>query len=170
MGRLGREPLPLVGGTAVLLRSHGMCHRALVALALALFVARCSLPSRDEVAKVTSPDGGVVAVLIETNGGATTSFGYEIWLRDKNAGSGEQVGTLYGAVRNDDAYGANLRWTDDRELSVEYLNARTEKLEKSRLFIAGREVRVVFKPHVSDPTAPAGGMLFNLEREKQRLK
>lgn len=93
-----------------------------------LALSACGLPSRDEVAKVTSPDGSLVAVLIETNGGATTSFGYEIWLRDKNAGSGEQVGTLHGAVRNDDAFGANLRWTDNTELSVEYLKAQTERL------------------------------------------
>jgi hypothetical protein len=46
-------------------------------IALAL-LAGCSLVSRDEVARVASPDGRVEAVLIETNGGATTSFGYEV--------------------------------------------------------------------------------------------
>ena len=39
-------------------------------------LAGCGLVSRDEVARVASPYGGVEAVLIETNGGATTSFGY----------------------------------------------------------------------------------------------
>jgi hypothetical protein len=33
-------------------------------------------PSKDEVARNTSPTGKVDAVLLETNGGATTSFGY----------------------------------------------------------------------------------------------
>ncbi|MBL8397465.1 MAG: hypothetical protein JNL84_04855 [Candidatus Accumulibacter sp.] len=35
-------------------------------------------PSKDEVARVVSPSGNIDAVLFETNGGATTSFGYEV--------------------------------------------------------------------------------------------
>jgi hypothetical protein len=124
--------------------------------------------SRDEVAVVASPDRRLEAVLIETHGGATTSFGYEIWVREKGHGSGNQVARLYGAARNDVAYGANLRWTDDGALLVEYQEARTETLDRPTVQIGGREVRVALKPHVSDPNAPAGGMLFNLEREKQR--
>jgi hypothetical protein len=39
-------------------------------------LASCGLVSRDEVARVASPDGRVEAVLIETNGG-----GYDVvWL------------------------------------------------------------------------------------------
>ena len=75
---------------------------------------------------------------------------------------------MYGAARNDVAYGANLRWTGDGALLVEYQEAQTETLDRHTVQIVGREVRVALKPHVSDPNAPAGGMLFNLEREKQR--
>jgi hypothetical protein len=135
---------------------------------LMLLIAACGLVSRDEVAVVASPDGRLEAVLIETNGGATTSFGYEIWVREKGHRSGSQVARLYGAVRNDVAYGANLRWTDDSGLWVEYREARTDTLDRPVVRIGGREIRVALRPHVSDPNAPAGGMLFNLEKEKQR--
>jgi hypothetical protein len=145
-----------------------MHHRAITASMLALLLTACGLVSRDEVAVVASPDGHLEAVLIETNGGATTSVGYEIWLREKGDESGNQVARLYGAVRNDAAYGANLRWTENGTLSVEYQEARAETLDRPRVQIGGREVRIVLKPHVSDPDAPAGGMLFNLEREKRR--
>jgi hypothetical protein len=36
-----------------------------------------------------------------------------------------QVAWLYGAGRNEDAYGANLKWTNDHELVIEYLKARS---------------------------------------------
>ena len=117
---------------------------------------------------MTSPDGRLEAILIETNGGATTAFGYEIWLRGKDRESGERVATLYGAARNERAAGVNLRWADDTQLVVEYQEARSESLDKPNVKIGGRAVHVALKPHVSDPTAPAGGMLFNLERAKQQ--
>jgi hypothetical protein len=56
-----------------------------------MFVVGCGLVSRDEVARVISPDGRLEAILIETNGGATTAFGYEIWLREKDRESRERV-------------------------------------------------------------------------------
>ena len=143
-----------------------MVYRVVLASTFILALPACGLVSRDEVARVSSPDGRIEAILIETNGGATVSFGYEIWLREKDRGSGELVARLYGAGRNESAYGANLRWTDDRQLSVEYLEARQETLEKPRVTVGGREIHVALKSHVTDPTAPAGGMLFNLERDR----
>jgi hypothetical protein len=135
-----------------------------------MFVVACGLVSRDEIARVISPDGRLEAILIETNGGATTAFGYEIWLRETDRGSRERVATLYGAVRNESAAGVNVRWMDDTQLVVEYQEARTEALDKPIVTIGGRDVLVGLKPHVSDPTAPAGGMLFNLERTKQQRR
>ena len=52
---------------------------------------------------------------------------------------------LYGAVRNDAAYGANLRWTENGTLSVEYQEARSETLDRPRVQIGGREVRIVIE-------------------------
>jgi hypothetical protein len=126
--------------------------------------AACS--SRDEVARVASPDGRVEAVLIERNSGATTSFWYEILLVDSSNMRREQVASLYGATRSDVAYGVNLIWANDRELVLEYEDARSQSLEKRTVRIAGRDIRTLLRPGVSDAAAPAGGMLYNLKRKK----
>ena len=131
-------------------------------IALAL-LAGCGLVSRDEVARVASPDGRIEAVLIETNGGATTSFGYEVHVVPKGRPASAQVAWLYGAVRNENAYGANLKWADDHELVIEYLDAREQRLERASVSVGGRTIKVSLRSGINDPTAPAGGMLYNLE-------
>lgn len=66
--------------------------------------------SRDEVARMSSPDGRLDAIVFETNGGATTSFGYKVEVAKKGSRSGTEGANLYGAVRNAQAYGVNIRW------------------------------------------------------------
>jgi hypothetical protein len=122
--------------------------------------------SKDEVAAVASPDGVVEALVIETNGGATTSFGYEIDLREKGRRHSERVAYIYGAVRNENAYGVNAKWMSNRELRLQYLTAKSETLEKERVTIAGREITIALQTGVLDPSAPAGGMLYNLEHTR----
>jgi hypothetical protein len=81
----------------------------------------------DEVARVPHPNANVDAVLVETNGGATTSFGYEVFIfprGQKPRRSDHAVVSLYGAGRSDHAYGANLRWAPNDTLVVEYLDAQ----------------------------------------------
>ena len=73
---------------------------------------------------------------------------------------------LYGAVRNENAYGANLKWISDNELVVEYLEARDQTLGRASVSVAGRAIKVSLRSGMSDPTAPAGGMLYNLERTR----
>jgi hypothetical protein len=148
-------------------RRNNLKKIAPIVLLCLLPIAACGAVSRDEVAKVQSPDGLVEAVLIETNAGATTSFGYEVHLRTRGKDDGQEVARLYGAIRNANAYGANLRWASDNELVVEYLEARDEKLERSTVNVAGRDIRVVLGSGVTDPKAPSGGMLYNLERSRQ---
>jgi len=133
-------------------------------LALALLTASCGGVSRDEVARSHSPAGGVDAVLMETNGGATTSFGYEVYLvpAGEAARRGTRVASLYAAMRNENAYGANLRWADANTLVVEYLQARSAELTRRHLRIGGRRVRTILRAGVRDPNAPGGGMLYNL--------
>lgn len=76
-------------------------------------------PSKDEVARIVSPSGNVEAVLFETNGGATTSFGYEVFVVERGAKpSGSPAVSLYGAVRNQHAYGANLKWSSPGSLLI----------------------------------------------------
>ena len=124
-----------------------------------------SCASQDEVSRVPSPDGRVEAVLIETNGGATTSFGYRILVETKGRWfSGEEVAWLYGAGRNEHAYGVNLKWHSDAELFIEYLDAREAKLMKPKMNVAGRSITIALRGGVTDPTAPAGGMLRNLKK------
>jgi hypothetical protein len=104
-------------------------------------------------------------VLIETNGGATTSFDYEAFLVEKGRGpsSGIRVASWYEATRSDQAYGINLRWRDANTLALEYLAAKEETLERTSALISGELVRVQFVRGVSDTTAPPGGMLYNLK-------
>lgn len=125
-------------------------------------------PSHDEVARVVSPDGVLDAVLVESNGGATTSFGYAIFIvpHGKKA-KGSQVAFLYAAVRNSRAYGANLKWDSSTRLAVEYLDAKDEGLEQPVASVSGRKVTVLLRPGVTDPSAPPGGMLYNLEKGLQ---
>src|SRR6185312_10170544 len=80
--------------------------------------------SHDEVKRISSPDGKTDAVVIEENGGATTSFNYLVEVGPKSSRHLEKAVSVYGATRNSNAYGVNLRWTDNSNLSVEYLDAK----------------------------------------------
>jgi hypothetical protein len=141
---------------------------ALVVTIALVLVTGCGLVARDEVARLPSLDGRVDAVLVETNGGATTSFGYEIHLVEKGRPADRQVAWLYDAGRSKSASGANLRWINDQELVVEYLDARESTVTRSSVRVAGRAITVFLRRGVSDPTAPAGGMLYNLERTSRK--
>ena len=124
------------------------------------------MESRDEVLRSASPFGPIDAVLVEMNSGGTTSFGYEVHVveRGKQAPRRGEAAFLYAASRSDNAYGANLRWLGPTDLAVEYLGAQIAKLSKPEVEVGGSIVRVVFRPGINDPRAPAGGMLYNLER------
>ena len=141
-------------------------------LILLIFATGCFAPvfdvSRDEVARVTSPSGRIDAVLAETNGGATTSFGYKILLVPTGGkfSDGVEVASLYGATRNESAYGANLKWDGAQKLIVEYFKAKSEPSIKDTATVAEEQVQVSLRSGVKDPTAPAGGMLYNLEQRK----
>ncbi|MFA5335746.1 MAG: hypothetical protein WC324_02375 [Candidatus Omnitrophota bacterium] len=121
-------------------------------------------PSEDEVARVTSPAGDIDAVLIETNGGATTSFGYEVFV----VGHGrlpkkKPVAYLYGAIRSENAYGLNMRWPEPDLLVIEYMRAKNAVLEKDVVSVGGKLIRVTMRSGVVNLAAPSGGMLFNLK-------
>jgi hypothetical protein len=131
-------------------------------LLLIVFYIGCKTSSRNEVANVQSPDDRVEAALYETNGGATTSFGYEIELRQKSQKKGIEIAQLDGAVRNENAYGVNLRWNGNEELDVEYFKTKWHSKFPSTASVAGRNIHVVVRDGVIDPSAPSGGMLYNL--------
>jgi hypothetical protein len=128
------------------------------------FAACFSGVSRDEVARVTSPDGTVDAVLVEVNGGATTSFGYQVFLvpRGGKRSDPSEVADLYEATRNAHAYGADLRWRSANELVVEYLAAKSTRLRKPTIEVESKSIGVILANGVLNENAPAGGMLYNL--------
>jgi hypothetical protein len=102
--------------------------RLLAFCSLVAVFTGCGLVSSDEVARVRSPTGRLEAVVIETNGGATTSFGYEVYIVPAGSGTwrGREVASFYGAARNDNAYGVNVRWVTVNSLAIEYLQARQQ--------------------------------------------
>lgn len=133
-------------------------------------IAGC-LSSRDEVARVSSPRGDLDAVVMETNGGATTSFGYEVVVvgRGRSAFWGTTVARLYGAIRNQSAYGVNAKWRGAGLLYIEYLEARSAEVEGGALFDMGTTlVAVILAPGLNDPTACPGGMLYGLQMSNLR--
>jgi hypothetical protein len=125
--------------------------------------------SFDEVARVPNLSADLDAVLVETNGGATTSFGYEVFIlpRAQKPKRGAALAYLYGAVRNRSAYGANLRWEAKDTLAVEYFDAQNATLPNERVTVNGHEISIIMKAGVNDPTAPPGGVLYNLQRRPE---
>ncbi|RZU39127.1 hypothetical protein [Edaphobacter modestus] len=135
------------------------------ALALALLITGCKpTVSHDEVARVWSPNGQVAAILYEENGGATTSFGYEVELGSKDGSEQKLVAHLYGAQRNEGAYGANLRWENNSTLIIECLKTKTPATIGGPVNFNGQRVEVILRTGIEDKEAHAGGMKFNLRR------
>jgi hypothetical protein len=137
-------------------------------LSPALLLLSACLPSsvsRDEVARVTSPSQRTDAVLIESNGGATTPFAYFIYLVAKGAPvpvRGE-VARLIAATRNDQAWGVNLRWDGSAQLFIEYRDARDAQFLRDNVLVGADSIRITLKDGVVDPSAPPGGMLYNIQ-------
>jgi len=139
--------------------------RALTAVLLGLNVMLLAGCLGSEVARTTSPSGKVDAVLVEASGGATTSFGYKVFVvpAGNSTWLHKKVAFLYGATRSEQAYGVNLRWAGPASLTVEYLTVEAEDLRLPNVSVAGEQVRVSLRSGVPDPKAPPGGMLYNLE-------
>lgn len=141
---------------------------AVLAATLAAMLAGCggggnpAYSSDLEVARVLSPDARLEAVLTETNPNATTSFVYRIWVVPRGGAwqALPAAAELYGATRNDNAYGVNLRWHDRRTVLAEYLKAYDVRPAGliAPATAGGREVRVYLRPGTADPSAPAGSM------------
>jgi hypothetical protein len=139
--------------------------RAAIMLTPLLMLTGCNLlgdVSRDQVATVVSPDGATRAILFETNGGATTSYGYEIELAPLSQ-DGEVVaaGRLLGAARSQCSWGVNMRWLSSTELAIDFQEADRTELP-TQVEVGAKSVRLTERSGQSDQTAPCGGMLRNL--------
>jgi len=138
---------------------------ALILVFLLLVAYAAFSPSRDEVLRVTSPSGEMEAVVFEVNGGATTSFAYEVDIEDSRLfGIARKVAYTYGAIRNNKgAYGVTPHWVSDEELHIEYYSSRHDELFSPYQRLFAPPVRVEMKLNINDLTAPAGGMQYNLK-------
>ncbi len=110
------------------------------------------------------PDNRLDAILFESNGGATTSFGYEVIIGRKGSREGAKIAKLYGAVRNSQAYGVDIRWNSNNELVIEYLNVKSPPEIQEAIDVDGRHIHVLVRSGVTNLNAPSGGMLYNLKR------
>jgi hypothetical protein len=129
---------------------------------LVLLTSSCA--SKDEVARQLSPAGNAEAILIETNGGATTSFGYEVYVRSTiNSINKIKVATFYGAIRSESAYGINLNWVSNETIELQYLRAKSAQLLEPLIVLNDVKYKVVLRSGAVDASAPAGGMLYNLQ-------
>jgi hypothetical protein len=120
---------------------------------------------------VRSPSGELDAVVYEINGGATTSFAYEVYVTAANRSTfwGWRTAKLYGALRNRSAYGVNLVWTGTESLRIRYLETRSAELASGGPFrVAGRSVVVGLEEGVHDPKACPGGMLYDFQMSNIR--
>jgi hypothetical protein len=134
-------------------------------LSLVIVMSGCS-GQGDEVTRTMSPNRSIDAVLIEASGGATTSYWYKICVvpRGGNCSDTNVVTVLYGAARNDQAYGVNMRWFDSQHLIVEYKSVERVSMKRSSAKVGNAMVTIDLRPGIVDPTAPAGGMLYNKNR------
>lgn len=130
-----------------------------IVLCICLLLGTCV--SRVVVSRVNSPDGSLTASVTETNGGATTDFGYEVHItRNWPLRWDHSVAGFYGAGRSDCAYGVNVRWVGNETLLISYKDAKSADVDQAA-HLLGRTVRVMVRTGINDPTAPCGGMEYS---------
>lgn len=135
------------------------------AVMLMILCSGCSEPiSRYEVARVPSPSGRLEVILTETNGGATTSFGYDVSLTMTGSSRATSVASLYGATRSKTAYGVDIQWLNEYKLKILYLNAKSVRNVVTRANIEGHIVDVELQSGIDNPAAPSGSMHNNSPR------
>lgn len=116
---------------------------------------------RTEVLRVPSPDGALDAVVVQTDAGATTDFGYLLTLPRRGCPpDATPVLRVVGATRNAAAAGVMVRWTGPRAVTIDYLDARFADPSAVRRQVptAGGVVDVAVSPGRGDASAPPGGM------------
>ena len=143
----------------------------ILSLLLLVLAISCEVGvSFDEVARVRNPSGAVDAVLFEVNGGATTSYGYRVFIVPAGKIVSSQdvaVARFYGAVRNESAYGVDLKWSATNQLVCEYLRARNSELLKETFTVRDSQFAVSLRSNITNNAAPAGGMLDNLSSHRR---
>lgn len=134
-------------------------------IALSFLLVACTKHS--QVARVTSPDGRLDALVFESDCGAICDVVDEVWVVPTGSRHGKEVAWFDDAVRSERAWGVNVKWDSAHRLVIEYLSAGQAKLLMRKAVIAGQDVRVSLRDGVSDPLAPAGEMLDHTRRDSQ---
>lgn len=154
---------------------------AVIATSIGFSGCAGDIVSSDEVERTTSPGKDYQCVVFERNGGATTSFAYWIYLTRFESGmnsekkkkqslgtvKGVRIANLYEAAQNDKAYGVKVRWTNSRTIVIECLEAKVLEL-LTQVQLDGSEFKVILKKGISDPAAPQGSMLYNIQKSNAR--
>ncbi len=83
----------------------------------------CSKVSYEEIDRLTSPDSTVDAVLVRTNSGATTSFGYKLYIVPVKGKPKED----YELFIADHVKDLRMKWREVKFLEISYKEARIFK-------------------------------------------
>lgn len=92
----------------------------LLFLAVGIIVSGCDPVAREEITRITSPDFMIDALLVQTNAGATTSFGYEVYFVPK----GKQLTEEHPLFRGDKMKNLKLRWVQPKLFEIQYEQGR----------------------------------------------
>jgi len=97
----------------------------------------------------------VDAIVTRSNPGAAADYSYSVFLTPTGSDQVKWKGPvilLYAPIRNEHKYGVDVKWSaDGRSLFVECLRAKDVKIRSQEERLAGRAVRIVFKPGVLLP-------------------
>ena len=130
-------------------------------LGVALLTGCGGAAERIEVLRVPSPDAALDAVVVQSSAGATTSFGYFVFLPPHGcAVPSSPVLRVVDSSLNPRASGVHLDWTGPRTVVVSYLDARFTDPDSGAATtdtVAG-PVTVTTRPGSPDPAAAPGGM------------
>lgn len=111
--------------------------------------------SDEIIARVDSPSGRFAAVVHQTNGGATTEFGYYVVVRRLGVGWYPGTRSFFvadSAVRADCEEGLDLRWRGDGNLAIGFSSAtRFSRDYPHTISIDNREIVVALLPGATEP-------------------
>lgn len=116
-------------------------------------------PEALEAARITSPDGSNDAVVLEGGVDATSPYNYVVCVVPvrKTCDKDHAVAEIYGATRNAEAYGVDVRWASPGQLDVSYLHANKAQVLQS-IGSESSAVTLSLKDGVENAQAPPGSM------------
>ena len=145
---------------------------ALIGFFIWIYVVLNSLfePSLAEVARIASPSGKLEAILIETNGGATTAFGYLIHVvraGSKPPEAEKAPADFYRLTWNGSRYGVDLRWKSDTLLYVDYLSATLAHNSGPATVQGFEAITIELRSGIVDLSVPVGEMFAWFGRDER---